>query len=146
MERRSLFTKVTFIAGGFGIVEENRLPKPAASHMVAMFRQLDNILVEQLWAARPTAEVQLFWSTNADMVWRVPTGKCHDLGRLKRLGFQLRIIDDGRSSSAYTCAGLLLSAASRWIRVIYINWHNVISAGIHSCQADLPGHLMPIAD
>jgi hypothetical protein len=89
---RSLFTQAHFYRErGFGIVEENRLPNPAVyDNMVAMFRQLDNIRVEQLLggSANPPPEVQLFWSRNADMVWpRANQENAMIWGALKRLGF-----------------------------------------------------------
>ena len=145
---RSLFTQGYFYRErGFGIVEENRLPKPAVyNNLVAMFRQFENIRVERLLggSTNPPPDIQLFWSTNSDMVW--PSANQEDAliwGALKRLGFQLRIIDDDRfEQGAYSNApALLLSRCLQMDpRHLYQLATNVIPAGIHvHAQADLPG-------
>jgi len=111
---RTLFTQGYFYRErGFGIVQINRLPKPKVyDNMVAMFRQMDNIRLEQLLggSTNPPPEVQLFWSTNADMVWpRADQENAMLWGVLKRAGFQLRILDDGAfSQGAYADAPALL--------------------------------------
>jgi hypothetical protein len=146
---RSLFTQAyDYRERGFGVVEENRLPKPnnAYQNVVAMFRQMANLHLQQLLGGSRDAasDVQFFWSTNADMVWpRANEENAMIWGALSRLGLQPGIIDDeGFARGAFTNAPALL--LSRCYQMDPLDLQrvasNVIPAGIHvHAQADLPG-------
>ena len=70
---RGVFSQAYFYRErGFGIVQIDRLPKqPVYDNIKAMFLQMENLRLEHLLggSSNPPPDVQLFWSTNADMVW-----------------------------------------------------------------------------
>ena len=65
---------------GFGIVEQTRkIKEPVYWNVLEMFRRMQNLPIEKLLAGsvNPPPDVQLFWSTNADMGWpRANQGRC----------------------------------------------------------------------
>jgi len=134
---------------GFGIAQENRLPKPGIlANMEALFRRMEGLHMEHLFggSSNAPADVQFFWSTNADMVW--PSANQENAmiwGALKRLGFHPGILDDaGLALGAYSNApALVLSRCFQMDpRDLSKIATNVLPAGIHiHAQADLPGSL-----
>jgi hypothetical protein len=145
---RGLFSLAYFYRErGFGIVQIDRLPKqPVYDNIKAMFLQMENLHVDQLLggSSNPPPNVQLFWSTNADMVWpRANQENAMIWGVLKRLGYQPSIIGDAafEAGAATNAPVLLLSRCSRMDprhldRIV----NEVLPAGIciHA-QAELPG-------
>ncbi len=150
---RGLFTQGYFYRErGFGMVQENRLPKPAAAgqavydHIKAMFLQMENLRLEHLLggSSNPPPNVQLFWSTNGDMVWpRANQENAMIWGLLKRLGYQPGIIGDAafESGAATNAPVLLLSRCVQMApRHLERVANEVLPAGIAvHAQAELPG-------
>jgi hypothetical protein len=132
---------------GFGIVEQTRkIKEPVYWNVVEMFRRMENLQIEKLLAGsvNPPPDVQIFWSTNADMGWPRANQEIATLwGALKRLGYQPGILSDQAfDHGAYSNAPVLLLS-----RCYQMNPHHldviasqVIPAGIHvHVDADLPG-------
>ena len=145
---RGIFTQgPLYRERGFGIVQENRQPKqPVYDNIKAMFVQMENVRLEHLLAgsSNPPPDVQLFWSTNADMVWpRANQENAMIWGALKRLGYQPGIIGDAAfERGAATNAPVLL--LSRCVQMDPLHLErlatNVLPAGVSiHAQAELPG-------
>ena len=145
---RSQFTQGYFYRErGFGIVQENRQVKePVYDNMVALFRQMENMRLDQLLggSSNPPPDIHLYWSTNADMVWpRANQENAMIWGALRRLGYQPWILDDRAFARGdYTNApALLLSRCFQMNPADLATIANVaLPAGIAvHAQADLPG-------
>jgi hypothetical protein len=132
---------------GFGIVNENRTIKvPVYSNVLEMFRQMENIRIEQLLggSTNPPPDVQFFWSTNADMGW--PRAN-HENNRLwsvlNRLGYQPGIIDDEQFERGdFTNAPALILSRCYQMNPAHLDRiaTEAISAGINvHASSDLPG-------
>ncbi len=150
---RGIFTQGYFPRErGFGIVQINRLLKPAVGgqevydNIKAMFVQMENLRLEHLLrgSSNPPPDVQLFWSTNADMVWpRANQENAMIWGALKRLGYQPGIIGDAAfEGGGATNAPVLL--LSRCVQMDPLHLarlaNNVLPAGVSiHAQAELPG-------
>ena len=145
---RGIFTQGYFPRErGFGIVQENRQPKqPVYDNIKAMFVQMENLRLEHLLggSSNPPPDVQLFWSTNADMVWpRANQENAMIWGALKRLGYQPGIIGDAAfEDGAATNAPVLLLSGCVQMDPLHLERvvTNVLPAGISiHAQAELPG-------
>jgi len=90
-DRIQFTTNYFYRERGFGMVQEDRIPKePVFGNVAAMFRQMENIRLDHPLgcSANAPAQVLFFWSTNADMVWpRANQGNAMIWGILKRLGY-----------------------------------------------------------
>ncbi|MGA2864838.1 MAG: beta-galactosidase [Verrucomicrobiota bacterium] len=143
---RDLFNGVFIRERGFGVVQQNRLPKPAYTNVVNMFRRLENLQPERLfpgsYRARP--DIALFWPKAAVMGWpRANQENAMLWGALKRVGYQLTIVDDARFAvDAYTNASALLLSRCYQMNPADLERvaTNAIPRGIHvHANADLPG-------
>jgi hypothetical protein len=132
---------------GFGIVDQARkIKEPVYWNVLEMFRRMQNLPIEKLLggSANPSPDVQLFWSTNADMGWpRANQENAMLWGALKRLGYQPGIIDDrALERGAYSNAPVLLLSRCYQMNPEHLERiaSQVIPAGIHvHADADLPG-------
>ncbi|HYV27748.1 MAG TPA: beta-galactosidase, partial [Candidatus Eisenbacteria bacterium] len=131
---------------GFGIVDQKRQIKvPVYENVSAMFRRMADVRIENLLggSTNPPADVQFFWSINAEMGWSRANSDAAQLwGALKRLGYQPGIIDDEQFERGdYTNApALVLSRCYQMDPRHLDRITNVVSAGIHvHANADLPG-------
>ena len=133
---------------GFGLVNQDRTLKTNGvyANVRDTFRRLTTIRPDRLFpvsSPRP-ADVQLFWSTNADLGWpRANQENCRLWSALKRAGYQPGIIDDEQFERGdYTNAPVLLLSRCyqmdpRHLRQVATR---VLDAGIHvHANADLPG-------
>lgn len=145
---RSQFTQGYFLRErGFGIVNQNRTIKnPVYRNMLEMFRRFENLKIERLLggSTNPPADVQFFWSTNADMVWpRANQENAMLWGALKRAGYQPGILDDLQfEGGAYTNAKALLLSRCTQMNPAHLDaiLNDVLPRGIHvHANADLPG-------
>ena len=145
---RGFFTQGYFYRErGFGIVQINRLPKePVYDTIKGMFVQMENLHLEHLLggSSNPPPDVQLFWSTNADMVWpRANQENAMIWGALKRLGYQPAIIGDAAfERGAATNAPVLL--LSRCVQMDPRDLERVATEVLPAAifvhaQAELPG-------
>jgi len=150
---RGFFTQAYFYRErGFGIVQIDRLPKPAIGgqavydNVKAMFVQMENLRLEPLLggSSNPPPDVQMFWSTNADMVWpRANQENAMVWGALKRLGYQPGLLGDAAfEAGAATNAPVLL--LSRCVQMdpgqLERVAAQVLTAGVSiHAQAELPG-------
>ncbi len=132
---------------GFGIVEQTRkIKEPVYSNVLEMFRRMQNLPIERLLAGstNPPPDVQMLWSTNADMGWpRANQENAMMWGALKRLGYQPGIIADRAfESGAYSNAPVLLLSRCYQMSTQHLDMiaNQVIPAGIHvHANADFPG-------
>jgi hypothetical protein len=134
---------------GFGIVNQDRTPKsPVYWNVLETFRRMENLKLEDLLAAsrNPPADIQFFWSRNADMVWpRANQENAMLWGALKRLGYQPGIIDDERFAAGKALQARALILSRCWLMdpaQLNAIATNVIPAGVHVyANADFPGQL-----
>jgi hypothetical protein len=132
---------------GFGIVEQTRkIKEPVYTNVLEMFRRMQNLRIEKLLAGsvNPPPDVQIFWSTNADMGWpRANQENAMMWGALKRLGYQPGILaDQAFESGAYTNAPVLLLSRCYQMSPQHLELiaNQVIPSGIHvHVNADFPG-------
>ena len=144
---RDMFNGVFIRERGFGMVQQNRLPKPVYTNIANMFRRMENIELERLFPGsyRPRRpDIALFWPKAAEMGWpRANQENAMLWGALKRLGYQLTILDDARFAlDAYTNASSLLLSRCYQMNPADLDrvFTNAIPNGIHvHANADFPG-------
>jgi hypothetical protein len=132
---------------GFGIVQENRqLKEPVYGNVLAMFRRMEDIKIEQLLGGsrNPPPDIQFYWSKASDIGWpRANQENAMLWGALKRLGFQLALLDDAEfRAGAYANAPALLLSRCWQLEPQDLDKlaTDVINAGVHvHANADLPG-------
>ena len=132
---------------GFGIVQENRLPKdPVYENCLEMFRRMEQLDIDNLLAdsTNPPTDILFFWSLNSDLGWsRANHENIRLWSTLKRLGFQPGIINDDQFDAGQwrTAKALLLSRAFQLDpRHLDAIASEVVGAGVHvHADADLPG-------
>ena len=143
---RDLFNGVFIRERGFGVVQQNRLPKPAYTNVAEMFLRMENVQLERLLPGsyRSAPDIALFWPKAAVMGWpRANQENAMIWGALKRLGYQLTIVDDARFAlDAYTNASALLLSRCYQMNPADLDRiaTNAVPRGIHiHANADLPG-------
>lgn len=143
---RDLFNGVFIRERGFGVVAQNRLPKPAYTNVAEMFLRMENVQLERLLPGsyRSAPDIALFWSKAAVMGWpRANQENAMIWGALKRLGYQLTIVDDaGFALDAYTNTSALLLSRCYQMNPADLDRvaTNAVPHGIHiHANADLPG-------
>lgn len=132
---------------GFGVVQENRQPKePVYGNVLALFRRMENIKIEKLLGGsrHPPPDIQFYWSKAGDLGWpRANQENAMIWGALKRLGFQLALLDDAEfRAGAYRNAPALLLSRCGQLEPADLDRvaTDVLNAGVHvHANADLPG-------
>jgi hypothetical protein len=132
---------------GFGIVNENRLPKePVFSNCVELFRRMQQLRLEDVLpgSADPPADVLFFWSDSTDMGWsRANHENIRLWSTLKRLGYEPGILfDDEFEAGEWRQAKALLLSRCYQLEPRHLDLiaGAVVSSGIAvHANADLPG-------
>lgn len=132
---------------GFGIVNQDRTVKdPAYWNVAAAFRTMESISLDRLLPGSkdPTADIQLYWSRHADLVWpRANQENTMIWGALKRLGYQPGLIDDEQfAAGAWTNSRALLLSRCMLMKPADLDRlaTNLIPAGVNiHANGDLPG-------
>ena len=132
---------------GFGIVNPDRTIKsPVYENVVAMFRRMQAIKMDNLLggSSNPPPDIQLFWSTNSDMVWpRANQENIMIWGALKRVGYQPGFLDEeGFQQGGYRQGRALLLSRAGWMAPEDLEAiaTQVLPAGVHvHANADFPG-------
>ncbi|MEO8429136.1 MAG: hypothetical protein ABI651_18755, partial [Verrucomicrobiota bacterium] len=126
--------------------QTRKIKEPVYWNVLEMFRRMQSLPIETLLAGsmNPPPDVQIFWSTNADMGWpRANQENAMLWGALKRLGYQPGILaDTAFENGAYSNAPVLLLSRCYQMNPQHLDMiaGDVIRAGIHiHADADLPG-------
>ena len=143
---RDLFNGVFIRERGFGVVDQTRLPKPVYTNVAQMFLRMENLPPERLFpnSRKPKPDIALFWSKAAEMGWpRANQENAQIWAALKRLGYQMAIVDDAAfATDAFTNASALLLSRCYQMNPADLEriMTNVVPRGIHvHANADLPG-------
>ena len=147
---RDLFNGPFVREKGFGAVQQNRLPKPTYTNVANLFLWMENIGLERLLPGshRPRPDIALFWPKAAVMGWpRANQENAMLWSALKRVGYQLTIVDDEHFAlDTYTNASALLLSRCYQMNAADLDRvaTNAVSRGIHvHANVDLPGQFNP---
>ncbi len=143
---RDAFAGVFVRERGFGVVQQNRYPKTAYTNLVQTFQKMETLQLERLLpgSSRPSPDIALYWPKSAAMGWpRANQENAMLWGTLRRLGYQLTMLDDQQLAlDRYTNSSALLLSRCYQMEPEDLDRvaTKVVQHGIHiHANADLPG-------